>query len=64
MKPKNPASHLYIATNVRSADPGDMRALDLTGATLRERLKAKKERRYFEAPIPVAVYDDLLGDIG
>lgn len=56
-----PGSHLYLVTNVRSADPGDMRVLDLTGEQLRTRLAAKKEKHYFEVPMPVAVYDDLHG---
>lgn len=55
-----PDSHLYLVTNVRSADPSDIRILDLTGEQLRTQLKAKKEKRYFEVPLPVTVYDDLL----
>lgn len=54
-----PGSHLYLVTNVRSADPSAMRILDLTGEQLRERLEAKREKHYFEVPMPVAVYDDL-----
>lgn len=54
-----PGSHLYLVTNVRSADPSEIRVLDLNGEQLRARLKAKREKRYFEVPMPVAIYDDL-----
>lgn len=33
--------------------------LDLTGEQLRARLEAKREKHYYEVPMPVAVYDDL-----
>ncbi|MGO3210245.1 MAG: protein NO VEIN domain-containing protein, partial [Brachybacterium sp.] len=56
---KVPGSHLYLATNVRSADSSDIRILDLSGELLRARLEVKREKRYFEVPMPVAVYDDL-----
>ena len=55
-----PGAHLYLVTNVRSADPSQIRILDLTGEQLRERLEKKREKHYFEVPLPVAVYDDLL----
>ena len=55
-----PGSHLYLVTNVRSADPSDIRILDLTGEQLATQLEHRKEKRYFEVPLPVAVYDDLL----
>lgn len=54
-----PGSHLYLVTSVRSADPSEMRVLDLTGEQLRARLAVKREKHYFEIPMPVAVYDDL-----
>lgn len=54
-----PGSHLYLVTNVRSADPSEMRVLDLAGKELRVRLEAKREKHYYEVPMPVAVYDDL-----
>lgn len=54
-----PGSHLYLVTNIRSADPSEIRVLDLTGEQLRARLAVKREKRYFEVPMPVAVYDDL-----
>ena len=38
-----------------------MRVLDLAGEQLRVRLEAKREKHYFEVPMPVAVYDDLHG---
>lgn len=56
-----PGSHLYLVTNVRAADPSEMRVLDLAGEQLRARLEAKREKHYFEVPMPVAVYDDLHG---
>lgn len=56
---KDPSAHLYLVTNVRSADPSAIRILDLTGEQLRERLGKKREKHYFEVPMPVAVYDDL-----
>ena len=58
---KDPAAHLYLVTNVRSADPSAIRILDLTGDQLRERIEQKREKHYFEVPMPVAVYDDLHG---
>ncbi|WP_270408112.1 protein NO VEIN domain-containing protein [Brachybacterium paraconglomeratum] len=57
---QDPAAHLYLVTNVRSADPSATRILDLTGEQLRERLRKKREKHYFEVPMPVAVYDDLV----
>jgi hypothetical protein len=51
--------HLYLVTNARSADPSDMRVLDLTGEQLREQLEAKREKHYYEVPLPTADYDDL-----
>ena len=33
---EDPAAHLYLVTNVRSADPSAIRILDLTGEQLRE----------------------------
>lgn len=53
-------SHLYIVTNVKSPERDAIRVLDLTGEQLRERLAAKREKHYYEVPLPVAVYDDLL----
>lgn len=55
-----PDSHLYLVTNVRSTEPSEMQVLDLTGEQLRARLEVKREQHYFEVPLPVAVYDDLL----
>ena len=57
---KDSAAHLYLVTNVRSADPSAIRILDLTGDQLRERIEQKREKHYFEVPMPIAVYDDLL----
>ncbi|MEE1650238.1 DUF3883 domain-containing protein [Brachybacterium sp. J144] len=57
---QDPLAHLYLVTNVRAADPSEIRILDLTGEQLKARLAAKKLKQYFEVPLPVAVYDDLL----
>lgn len=54
-----PGSHLYVVTNVRSADPSAIRILDLTGDRLRERLRVKREKLHYEVPLPVKVYDQL-----
>ena len=59
---QDPDAHLYLVTNVRSADPSAIRILDLTGEQLRERLGKKREKHYFEVPMPVAVYDDLVAN--
>ena len=59
---EDPAAHLYLVTNVRSADPSAIRILDLTGEQLRERLGKKREKHYFEVPMPVAVYDNLVAN--
>ncbi|MCZ4326297.1 protein NO VEIN domain-containing protein [Brachybacterium paraconglomeratum] len=59
---EDPAAHLYLVTNVRSADPSAIRILDLTGEQLRERLGKKREKHYYEVPMPVAVYDDLVAN--
>lgn len=59
---QDPAAHLYLVTNVRSADPSAIRILDLTGEQLRERLEQKREKHYFEVSMPVAVYDDLVAN--
>ncbi|MBB5832878.1 protein NO VEIN domain-containing protein [Brachybacterium aquaticum] len=56
----DPAAHLYLVTNVRSADPSAIRILDLAGDQLRERIEQKREKHYFEVPMPVALYDDLV----
>ena len=54
-----PGAHLYLVTNIRAADPSQIRILDLTGEQLRERLEQKREKHYFEVPLPVSVYDLL-----
>ncbi|MCW1804542.1 DUF3883 domain-containing protein [Brachybacterium squillarum] len=56
----SPDAHLYIVTHVRSMNPTDIRILDLTGAELAKRLQGKRLKRYFEVPLPVRIYDDLL----
>lgn len=54
-------SHLYLVINARAVDESEMRILDLTGEQLSRRLKDKRPKSYFEVPVPVADYDDLLG---
>lgn len=56
----HPDAHLYIVTFIRSSDPSDIRLLDLTGPELQKRLELAKPKRYYEVPMPVAVYDALL----
>lgn len=55
-----PGAHLYLVTNIRAADPTQIRILDLTGEQLHERLARKREKHYFEVPLPVSIYDDLV----
>ncbi|ATG50431.1 hypothetical protein CFK38_01995 [Brachybacterium vulturis] len=54
-----PGPHLYLVTDVRSVDSSNIRILDLTGEQLRARLEARREKHYFEVPLPTALYDDL-----
>ena len=51
--------HLVIVENVRQGDPAGFRVLDITGDLLENLLERKREKRYFEVPFPVAVYDAL-----
>lgn len=59
---QDPDAHLYLVTNVRSADPSAIRILDLTGKQLKKRLKEKRRKHYFEVPMPVALFDDLVAN--
>ena len=58
----DPAAHLYLVTQVRSAGPSAIRILDLTGEQLRKRLEKNREKHNFEVPMPVAVFDDLVAN--
>ena len=51
-----------IVENVRQGDPTELRVLDITGNRLVGLLSRKREKRYFEVPFPVAVYDELLAE--
>ena len=51
--------HLMIVENVRQGDPAGFQVLDITGELLGSLLERKREKRYFEVPFPVAVYDSL-----
>ncbi|SFT67493.1 protein of unknown function [Geodermatophilus amargosae] len=48
---------VYIVENVRQGDPAHFRLLRLGGERLRQLLEKAKQRRYYEVPLPVAVYD-------
>lgn len=54
--------HLAIVENVRQGDPTEFWVLDITGNRLVGLLSRKREKRYFEVPFPVAVYDELLAE--
>lgn len=56
---KDPDFHLYIVENVRSGDPAQFRLIDVHGAELQQLLSTKREKHYFEVPVPVGVYDRL-----
>lgn len=49
--------HLVIVENVRQGDPAEFQVLDITGDQLGRLLERRREKRYFEVPFPVAVYD-------
>ena len=51
--------HLVVVENVRQGDPAEFRVLDISGDELKALLARKREKRYFEVPFPVAVYDAL-----
>lgn len=51
--------HLIIVENVRQGDPKQFRVIDITGDRLVSLLERKREKRHFEVPLPVAVYDAL-----
>lgn len=52
--------HLVIVENIRQGDAAAFRVLDLFGDRLRELLRRKREKHYFEVPFPVATYDALV----
>ncbi|MDP9336365.1 MAG: DUF3883 domain-containing protein, partial [Actinomycetota bacterium] len=52
--------HLIIVDNVRQGDPAAFGVLDISGDQLVALLERKREKHYYEVPLPVAVYDRLL----
>lgn len=52
--------HLVIVENVRQGDPAAFRLLDFSGERLSTLLARRRERRYFEVPFPVSVYDSMV----
>ncbi len=51
---------LYLVDNVRQGDPARFRLLRIGGEQLQRLMAKAKERRYYEVPLPVAVYDAVL----
>jgi hypothetical protein len=52
---------LYVVDNVSQGDPGQFRLLRFGGAIWANMLAGRRERRYFEIPFPVGVYDAPVG---
>jgi hypothetical protein len=59
---RNPRFFLDIAESVAQGNPEQFELRVLGGETPRQLLSRAKERRYFEFPLPVAVYDLLSRD--
>lgn len=53
----NPDFWLYIVENIRQGDPTQFRLLTFGGGDLAALVSRAKERRYFEIPFPVQIYD-------
>ena len=51
---------VYVVENVRQGDPAQFRLLRLGGQRLQQLVAKAKERRYYEVPFPVAVYEAAL----
>jgi hypothetical protein len=58
---RNPDFWLYVVDNVRQGDPALFRLKVFGGASLAKLLANAKLRRYYEVPIPVAVFDAAAG---
>lgn len=54
--------HLIIVDNVNQGDPDRFRVLDLHGQALAELLARRREKHYFEVPLPTGTYDELVAD--
>lgn len=52
--------HLVLVENIRQGDPAMFRVLDIHGEQLVALLARRREKHYFEVPLPTAVYDALL----
>lgn len=52
--------HLVIVDHVRTGEP---RVLDISGEPLTALLARRREKHYFEVPVPTAIYDSLVGEL-
>lgn len=57
---QNPNFWLYIVENIRQGDPQQFRLLEIGGEHLQSLLVRARERRYYEVPWPVGVYDRIV----
>ena len=55
---------LYLVENVRQGDPAHFRLLRLGGPQLQALVGKAKERRYYEVPLSVSVYDSVVAESG
>lgn len=53
---------LYVVDNVSHGDPALFRPLRLGGDGWADMLAGRRERRYFEIPFPVGMYDETVGN--
>ncbi len=51
---------VYVVENVRQGDPAQFRLIRLGGDRLQQLVSKAKERRYYEVPFPVSVYEAAL----
>lgn len=59
----NPDFWVYVVENVRQGDPALFRLLCIGGDDLQGLISRARERRYYEVPFPVGVYDRLRANI-
>lgn len=52
--------HLVLVENVRQGDPEFFRVIDICGEDLTALLERRREKHYFEVPLPTGVYDRLV----
>ena len=57
----DPSFHVYVVENTRQGDPSLFTLKILSGELLRKLLTRAREKRYFEVPWPVALYDAAPG---